>query len=113
MIVEKRSNHSNQLLYTVEQIDTMYRYKRVLSLIEKEFQLTPTSDILKIGLDSASKEFQIDGSKIYVDWDIYFGLSIIAKDEKAKDIVKKIARYMKSYQEERLSLLDRFKHLLF
>jgi len=111
MKIQKSKTHSNQLIYTVDEIQSYHSYSKLIQKLTKEFSLVTTSDIIWMGFNGVSQDFKKEDASIRIDWDIWFGLSIIAENNQAITIVEQIAIYMQTYQETKSSFFDRFKML--
>jgi len=90
--VNKHRDCSNRLTYDFDQVASN-DYHKVTQSVVKEFNLISHSGLTQ-GLDETFQDFILNQSIIGLEWDIWSGYIVNAKNNEAEILVKKIANYI-------------------
>ncbi len=89
---------SKRTVYSVPDChDSWYRY--LCNKISRHFGLVPAGELI-IGLDEIFQDYKSGDKIVGLEWDIWSGFLVVAKDENAEHIVKEIAEYIEQMPEE-------------
>ena len=90
--MNKHRDCSNRLTYDFDQIASN-DYHKITQSVVKEFNLISHS-VLTQGLDETFQEFILNQSIVGLEWDIWSGYIVNAKNTNAEALVDKIASYI-------------------
>jgi hypothetical protein len=90
--VNKHRDFSNRLTYDFDKIASNDYFKVTQSIV-KEFELIPHSELTQ-GLDERFQDFILNHSIIGLEWDIWSGYIVNAKNSEAEILVEQIANYI-------------------
>jgi hypothetical protein len=80
---------SNRLTYDIYKVESD-RYPELCRELATEFDLKPASE-LAIGLDEIFQDYSDGEHTVGLDWDIWSGLIVVAKDPQSEQLVRQIA----------------------
>ncbi|PMG77177.1 hypothetical protein BCU84_01430 [Shewanella sp. 10N.286.51.B7] len=83
---------SNRLTYDFDQIASN-DYHKITQSVVKEFNLISHSELTQ-GLDETFQDFILNQSIVGLEWDIWSGYIVNAKNTDAEALVDKIANYI-------------------
>lgn len=83
---------SNRLSVAVEGMPSLV-YRFVAWKIKKKFNLTKQGSLNQT-LDEKFQKYEKDGALLSIDWDIWSGFVVTALNEKSKDLVTEIGKYL-------------------
>lgn len=90
--MNKHRDCSNRLTYDFDQIASNY-YHKITQSVVTEFNLVPHSELIQ-GLDETFQDFILNKSIVGLEWDIWSGYIVNAKNTEAEILVEKIANYI-------------------
>ncbi|QQX82235.1 hypothetical protein JK628_10725 [Shewanella sp. KX20019] len=90
--MNKHRDCSNRLAYDFDKISSK-DYHKITKSVVKEFKLIPHTELIN-GLDETFQDFILNQSIIGLEWDIWSGYIVNAKNPEAELLVEKIAKYI-------------------
>ncbi|TWX57790.1 hypothetical protein [Colwellia hornerae] len=91
--MNNQRDFSNRLTFDFEKISSS-DYAKITKSVVAEFKLSPHTELIK-GLDEAFQDFTFNQSIIGLEWDIWSGYTVNAKNSEANSLVEKIATYIR------------------
>ena len=111
MKIEKRRDASKRLTVEIYSIE-IENYIFLTSKIAEKFNLTPSSELIH-GLDETFQDYTDEIHTIGLEWDIWSGYIIVAKDQKSEKLVNDIFNWLSSEGiPQKVSLIERFINIL-
>ena len=86
---------SNRLTYDFDDIEEK-NYIKITKEIVKEFSLEPDTEKTS-GLDEVFQDYKINNMNIGLEWDIWSGYIVCAKNIKSEPLATKIAIFIKHH----------------
>lgn len=83
---------SNRLTFDVYKIESD-RYPRLCKELETEFGLKPASELV-VGFDEMFRDYTDGKHTVGLEWDIWSGFIVVAKDPESEQLVRQIAGYL-------------------
>jgi hypothetical protein len=83
---------SNRLTFDICGIESE-RYPQVCNELATKFELKPVGERV-VGLDEMFRDYTNGHLTIGLDWDIWSGFIIVAKDVESEHLVRQIANYL-------------------
>jgi hypothetical protein len=83
---------SNRLTFDIYEIESE-RYPQLCSELATRFALKPASKLV-VGLDEMFRDYTNGHLTIGLEWDIWSGFIIVAKDVESEQLVRQIANYL-------------------
>jgi hypothetical protein len=90
--VNKSRDSSNRLTYDFNQISSS-NYRKITDCVVKKFNLTPHSEFTQ-SLDEKFQDFIFSKSIVSLEWDIWLGYIVTAKNSEAEELVGNISSYI-------------------
>ena len=90
--MNKHRDCSNRLTYDFDQVASN-DYHKITQSVVTEFNLVPHSELTQ-GLDETFQDFILNQSIVGLEWDIWSGYIVNAKNTEAEMLVDKIAKYI-------------------
>ena len=84
---------SNRLTYDFDQI-TLKAYFKITQSVVKEFKLTTYTELTQ-SIDETFQDFIFNQSIVGLEWDIWSGYTVNAKNPEAEILVEKIANFIR------------------
>ncbi|WP_444957071.1 hypothetical protein [Microbulbifer sp. ZKSA002] len=88
---------SGRLCYEINNFP-LEKYKETKRALVKEFGLYPFG-VTTYGLDEAFQSYIRGLKRIGIEWDVWSGFTIVAKNKRAENIVITMAKYLESSTE--------------
>jgi hypothetical protein len=73
------------------------QYKSICDLIVTRFGITPLGNVIQ-GLDEMFQDFQKGSSIIGIEWDIWSGLSLVAKTPCSINLLQDIGSFLQGHE---------------
>ena len=83
---------SNRLTFDFEKVESGM-YSKITNEVVRRFELEAESDITK-GLDEVFQSFRLNDKVIGLEWDIWSGDCVNARDSNAESLAKEVANYI-------------------
>jgi len=83
---------SNRLTFDYYSIDSKF-YSTITAELVKKFRLKPMGKLI-VGLDEIFQEYRQDNCIIGLEWDIWSGYIVVAKESNSEHLAKEIAEYI-------------------
>ncbi len=90
--MNEQRDFSNRLTFDFDNIDAVM-YKIITQSIVKEFKLKPKNKLL-IGLDEIFQDFKVEKAVIGLEWDVWSGYTVVAKNKEAEDLARNMANFV-------------------
>lgn len=87
-------NVSQGLTFDFYEIDSV-KYPSITKAVAKQFQLEPVGELV-IGPDELFQEYQREGLRVGLEWDIWSGYIVVANTEAAEDLTRDIATFIEA-----------------
>ena len=83
---------SDRLTFDIYEIESE-RYPQLCNELAAKFDLKPVSELV-VGLDEMFREYTNGHLTIGLEWDIWSGFIIVAKDVESEQLVRQIANHL-------------------
>ena len=83
---------SGRLCFEIHDIDSL-DYPYYAKRTAKEFGLNPVGELM-IGPDAMFQDYTDDISVIGIEWDVWSGLIVVAKNQQSEGLVARVADYL-------------------
>lgn len=90
--MNKYRDASNRLTYDFDDIQAD-QYPKITSLLAKQFNLKPSGKLI-VGLDEIFQDYEFGDFVIGLEWDIWSGYSVNAKNQDSEPLVREIAEFI-------------------
>ena len=90
--MQEYRNFSKQLSFDFNDIDAA-RYSYITDTIVKNYDLKEASKLVR-GFDEIFQEFKIDKKNIGLEWDIWSGYLVVAKNTPSEELARDIANFI-------------------
>ncbi len=90
--MEEYRNFSHQLSFDFAKLSIL-RYSKITKSVVKKFHLEPANEKTKT-FDEVFQDFKIGKSLVGLEWDVWSGYSVVAKNESAESLAREIAFYV-------------------
>ena len=92
--LNEHRNASNQLTIDFEKVKSTM-YSKITQAVIKTFSLKSSSQLTE-GLDEVFQNFKLDDAEIGLEWDIWSGYTVVAKNVKAEELVREVATFIEA-----------------
>jgi len=83
---------SNRLTFDIYKVESE-RYPRLCKELATTFDLKPASELV-VGLDEMFRDYSDGERTVGLEWDIWSGFIVVAKDSESEPLVRQIAEYL-------------------
>jgi hypothetical protein len=91
-ILEEQRDFSNRVTFDFDSVDADMYTIITQSIVEK-FNLKPKNKLLE-GVEEIFQDFKIDKAVLGLEWDIWSGYTVVAKNKEAKELVRDVAEFI-------------------
>ena len=83
---------SNRVTFDFDNVD-MEMYAEITQSVVETFNLKPKNKLLE-GVEEIIQDFKKDKAVLGLEWDVWSGYTVVAKNKKAEELVRNVAEFI-------------------